>query len=364
MVKDSETKDIFDEIREQSALAERLAMRALIIQPGAVGDCVLTLPLVRFLKDALGLGGVDLLAHADYVGFYPGRTGVDSIRSIDTVDLHRLFVRSADYQVQDQDPLVTAFMDYALIVSFLGTQDSDFEANLVYTVHCSRSADVVILPLKPPRDTGRHVASYYCEQLTDQCALLQDRRHLPGLDQILIQARDEDEAQGRTLLRESGLEASRPLVIMHPGSGGLDKCWYLDNYLALAGHMKTRGWSVVFVLGPVEEHRMPARIRDRVERVAPVLSGLTLDQVVGLLSCAQAFVGNDSGVSHVAGAMGVRTCTVFGPTSPQVYGPMGPSVHVFTASPQGFSEKAHPEVQGRILEVLLDGHDGRGKGRS
>src|SRR4030043_336251 len=73
--------------------------RAVILQPGALGDCLLTLPLVKLMKEALELGGVDIVGHADYVGILPERSCVDGVRSIDTAELHRLFAEPAGFDL-------------------------------------------------------------------------------------------------------------------------------------------------------------------------------------------------------------------------------------------------------------------------
>ena len=57
--------NILNLLREKGAEAARVARRAVILQPGAIGDCVLTLPLAAFMKEALGLGGVDIVGHTD-----------------------------------------------------------------------------------------------------------------------------------------------------------------------------------------------------------------------------------------------------------------------------------------------------------
>lgn len=353
MVRDCKSNDIFDEIREKSAQAARLSLRALVIHPGAVGDCLLALPLAQFLKEALGLGGVDLMAHMDHVDFYPGRTCVDSVRSIESVEMFRLFSKSDEFHVGDHDPLITAFMDYALIVSFLGTPNSDFESNLTFTVHCHRSADVIIVPMKPDGPSQQHVAEFYCEEVTQQCALLPDWQHPPLRASSLVTPTAGDYARGREILREVDVVSTSPLVVLHPGSGGREKCWHLDNYLAIAQAMKQRGWAAVFVLGPVEQERMERSQIEQLRTCAPVIENLRLSDVVAMLSCAQAFVGNDSGISHLAAAMGVRTCTVFGPSCSAMYQPVGPSVQVFNAKPDGFTDQASAEVQGQILGSLL-----------
>ncbi|MHC4557550.1 MAG: hypothetical protein ACYS80_09635, partial [Planctomycetota bacterium] len=125
--------NILDMLREKGAEAARKMQRGLILQPGAIGDCILTLPLAAFMKDALQLGGIDILGHTEYVGILPGRTCIDGIRSIDSMDLHRLFAKTKAFELKDRDPLINAFADYAWIATFLGEPNSNFEQNLIFT---------------------------------------------------------------------------------------------------------------------------------------------------------------------------------------------------------------------------------------
>jgi ADP-heptose:LPS heptosyltransferase len=78
-----------------------------------------------------------------------------------------------------------------------------------------------------------------------------------------------------------------------------------------------------------------------------------LAQVLGFLSCADAFIGNDSGITHLAAALGVRTLAVFGPTNPAVYKPTGPAVTVFANNTTTFAKKPSVRMQRELLDVLM-----------
>src|SRR4030042_4505727 len=111
---DMQTHDnILDMLREKGAEAARKMQRGLIVQPGAIGDCILTLPLAAFMKDTLQLGGIDLLGHTEHVGFLPGRSCIDGVHSIDSLDLHRLYGATDTFELGDRDALICAFSDYA-----------------------------------------------------------------------------------------------------------------------------------------------------------------------------------------------------------------------------------------------------------
>lgn len=343
--------DILSLLQEKGAQLALEAQRAIILQPGAIGDCVLTLPLAGFMKRALALGGVDILGHTDYLGILPGRTCVDGIRSIDLTDLHRLFIEPADFDLADRDPLINAFADYAWIVTFLGEPGSNFEQNLIFTANCSHSAEIITLSMKPPADFGRHVADFYTQQFIDQSDFSIEPWSIPPTD-TLIGTSDADRKAGTELTKEMGHGISERLLVIQPGSGGPDKCWHLDNFVAVANEAATDGWDAVFLLGPAELQRYSSAEIQDIGGAGKCLTNLSMSQVVGLLSCADAFIGNDSGITHLAAALGVRTFAVFGPTDPTVYAPLGPAVTVFRRKAAAFSKKPSAALQREVLGAL------------
>jgi len=330
----------------------RLAQRGVILQPGAIGDCILTLPLAEFMKDCLDLGGIDILGHTEYIGILPGRTCIDSVRSMDSMNLHRLFVETNAFDLADGDPLINAFADYAWIVTFLGEPNSHFEQNLIFTANCSHSSEVITLSMKPPEDYSNHLTDYYRQQFVDESGLSSEPQQIERGTR-LIKATEADVNKGRELLKEIQVDSSEKLVVIQPGSGGLHKCWHLDNFLAVAKELRSKGVEVVFLLGPAEQERFSnATIKD-INSVARCLTDLSLTQVVCLLSCSDGFIGNDSGITHLAAGMGVRTLAVFGPTNPAVYKPIGPAVTVLASGRTAFAEKPSAALQQEVLEVLM-----------
>jgi hypothetical protein len=344
--------DILELVRQKSVEAARKMQRGLILQPGAIGDCILTLPLAAYMKDALRLGGIDILGHTEYVGFLPGRSCVDGVRSIDAMDLHRLFAKQNTFELKDKDPLISAFGDYAWIATFLGEPNSNFEQNLIYTANCSHSAEVVTLSLKPPKDLSEHLADFYIRQFIDQSShSLHSRAYQAG--DCLIKATEADMNTGKELLREIGLGSGEKLIIIQPGSGGVSKCWHLDNFLAVARELDSRGVEIVFLLGPAELDRFSDAKIKKISSVGKCLTNLSLAQVLGLLSCVDGFIGNDSGITHLSAALGIRTYGVFGPTNPEVYKSIGPAVTVFTSNTASFARKPSVSVQRKLMEVLM-----------
>ena len=343
--------DILSLLEAKSAQVAREMQRAVILQPGALGDCILTLPLVRLMKEALDLGGVDLVGHADYVGILPERSCVDGIRSIDSAELHKLFIEPAQFDLADRDPLIHMFADYSWIVTFLGEPGSDFEQNLIFTANCSRSAEIVTLPLKPPGDEQRHVADFYAEQFSCQSGLSCDQARTDPKER-LVRITEADRDRGVDLLEQADIDLSKRLVVIHPGSGGQMKCWHLDNFLNIAEHLRSDELEVVFLLGPAEMDRLRPSEKVSIHSAAKCMAHLSLAHVIAVLSCADGFIGNDSGVTHLAAGIGLRTVALFGPTNPTVYRPLGPSVTVLQDNERDFAERPSRRLRNAVLDAL------------
>ncbi len=344
--------DILNLLREQGSEAARKKQRGLILQPGAVGDCILTIPLAKFMKDSLGLGCIDVLGHTEYIGILPGRSCIDSIRSIDSLDLHRLFAETNAFDLADGDPLINAFADYTWIVTFLGEPNNNFEQNLIFTANCSHSAEVITLSMKPPKKFCGHLTDFYIQQFIEQSGLSLESRKIEP-DKVLIKATEVDINTGEELLREIDVDSGKKLIIIQPGSGGLNKCWNLDNFLSVAKELCSKDVEVMFLLGPAELDRFSKTKIKKISNVAKCLSGLSLTQVLGLLSCSYGFLGNDSGITHLSATLGIKTLAVFGPTNPDVYGPIGPAVTVFAKKTTAFAKRPSPSLQKKILRTLI-----------
>jgi len=336
------SKDILSLLNEQECLAATAARQAIIIQPGAIGDCILTLPLASYMKESLDLGSVVFLGHLDHIGIFAGRTCVDGVKSIESLKLHRLFQSRREFDLEDHDPLLTAFAPYSWIITFLGEPDGDFEHNLIYTAHCTHSAEVITLNFKPTAATATHISRHYIDQFA--------AAHTPPLpipppnfEQPLLTATDMDKLKGSGLFKKFEIDAaSEKAIVIAPGSGSVTKCWPIENYLAVARELIKDGFKVIFLLGPVELDRFSSSVIQQLGAVASVASGLSLTEVVQLLSVAHAFIGNDCGIAHLAGGLGIKTVTLFGPTQSEVYKPCGPNVHVLQIPPDEFTAISPP----------------------
>lgn len=116
-----------------------------------------------------------------------------------------------------------------------------------------------------------------------------------------------DRARSLEALPETG----RPLVVVHPGASDPRRRWPAERFAAVADVLAARGADVA-VVGAAGEHELTAKVRRHMSHPADDLGGrLTIGALVGLLSRARLFVGNDSGPLHLAGAVGTATVGIF-----------------------------------------------------
>ncbi len=143
----------------------------------------------------------------------------------------------------------------------------------------------------------------------------------------------------------SQVEGPCPEVLVHPGSGSAAKNWPLENFLEVAYRLRGRELEVAFLLGPVEEAQGIGQALSSTP--FRVLRGLSIVRVAYLLSRARAYVGNDSGISHLSGLVGCPTVAVFGSTDPAVWSPLGAQVKVLGGGKPGW-----PSVQ-EVLDAVV-----------
>ena len=122
--------------------------------------------------------------------------------------------------------------------------------------------------------------------------------------------------------RDQGLAVdSRPVMVLAPGAVGPSKRWPASAYTALARRLIAEGFAVWVVGGP-EEKSLAAEIIG--ETAARDLTGHDLRNAILALAAAAVAVSNDSGLLHVAAALGTPAIGIFGPTSPWHWAPLNP----------------------------------------
>jgi ADP-heptose:LPS heptosyltransferase len=263
--------------------------RRLVIRPGAIGDFIVSLPAI----ESLGPAEVwSASAHVPLVRFAAARaiaaTGLDLLG------------------ITDPDPrLLETLRGFDQIVSWYGANRPEFRA-LVESLRLP----FLFLNALPPVDAIGHAVDFYCAQTAGLRV-----NPIAPVPRIRVP------------------EAPRRGAIVHPFSGSPRKNWPLARYRELLDALRTR-LSAEWCAGPEDDLPDAIHIPD-------------LYELARRLAGAQVFIGNDSGIAHLAAAAGTPAVVLFGPTDPRVWAPRGPRVRVL----KGTEMAAIPVAE--VLDAVL-----------
>ena len=135
-----------------------------------------------------------------------------------------------------------------------------------------------------------------------------------------------------------------PFFALHPGSGSPKKNWPAKKFAELARRIRDEKCGApVFSFGEAD-----VAVGEALARLAPdvpVVRGLDLLDLAGVLSTCAGYVGNDSGITHLAAAQGIPVVALFGPSDPVAWGPRGENVRILRADEPTTESLALVEVE-------------------
>lgn len=280
---------------------------------GALGDVLLSLPCFNALREE----GTRLhLAARTDVGRLLKETGcVDGAVSADSGLFAPLYGGVVDGRAGE---FLSRF-DRAFV--FTHDADARLTAAVASVVPAARAVRTF-----PPPDERTHAAEFRFRQLGGGAPF--PIGTLLPVPQAFLERAD-------ALLARAGYDGRRPLLAFHPGSGGRAKCWPPARFEELGINILDELEAYLAVVtGPAEDGpvvgRMERLARSR-KRVLH-LRNAELSTVAAVLGRARFFAGNDSGISHLAAAVGCPSVVLFGPTDPAVWKPMGNTVTVLVST--------------------------------
>jgi len=146
----------------------------------------------------------------------------------------------------------------------------------------------------------------------------------PGTSVPIVPTEEQGRAAERHLA-QMGIAGRRPLVGMAPGAAyGPAKRWFPERFAAVADRLAGLYGCPVLLFGSAGDRASTQAVRAAAKTALVDIAGRTpLGDAIALIACCDLFVTNDSGLMHVAGALGVPTVAVFGSTNPKTTYPLG-----------------------------------------
>jgi len=249
-------------------------MRRLVIRPGAIGDFIVSLPALECLR-------------ADYLEVWTSSANAPLVRFAHTV--RPIASTGLDLLGITEPPprLIGELRTFDSIVSWYGANRPEFR-ELVHSL----DLPFTFFPALPPQGASVHATDFYLEQVSDLA-----------------------ECRGDPVPRIPCDVARENFAVIHPYSGSPRKNWPLDKFRQLARGLERR-MTVRWCAGPDDPPLAGAQRFDNLYELACWLAQASL------------YVGNDSGITHLAAAVGTPVLAIFGPTDPAVWAPRGAHVRI------------------------------------
>lgn len=278
--------------------------RILVIRGGAIGDFILTLPVLQAIKARLPGNDLEVLGYPRIAQLAVAGGLAARVQSIESRAVAGFFARNGRLDEAMQD----YFSEFDLIISFLYDPDEIFQQN----VRRCTAGQFIAGPHRPDESQALHAAACFLKPL-ERLAIF-DAENFPRLN---LERTENGSASHLKLALATGA-----WLALHPGSGSEKKNWPEANWRRLvAGLIAESKLNLLIVGGESEGDRL-----DRLatglpaDRVA-IARSLPLPELAQLLALARGFVGHDSGISHLAAAVGRPGLLLWGESNAEIWRP-------------------------------------------
>ncbi|HVS73477.1 MAG TPA: glycosyltransferase family 9 protein [Phycisphaerae bacterium] len=300
------------------------AIRISVVHQAALGDTVLLIPLFRSLRQHFQQDGaaITVVTRSNLGQMLTMLGFVDNYASADDREHTAWFAPPEEGSASANS--APAWADCDVLISAVSSGTDAWAANAARSAARRR----VFFSPRPAAEYPQHVTAFHREQLA---------------------AGDLDLPAAPLPLPRSNPDGA---IVIHPGSGGDAKCWPRERFLGLARSLKRLGYPPTLILGEAEQERWGNKIIDELQGEFAWYLHMGLYELADRLSRARLYLGNDSGVTHLAAAMGIPTVALFGPSDDRQWAPVGPGVQILRpAAPASRDLQALEEET--VLHALL-----------
>ena len=272
-----------------------------MIRGGAIGDFILTLPAIAALRRQFPEAHLEVLGYPHIIQLAQAGGLVDRVQSIEARALAGFFARSGILA----DDLVDYFSEFDIIVSYLYDPDDIFKTNVA---RCT-TAQFVVGPSRPNEWEKVHATKIYLRPL-ERFAIF-DADHVPQLKMAPAPNGQNEPAAHQT-----------PTLALHPGSGSEKKNWPEYKWADLLQHIvNATNYNLLLIGGEAEGERLQRLAAALPITRTKVAQSLPLTELARLIQPCAAFIGHDSGISHLAAALGLPGIVLWGNTLEEVWRP-------------------------------------------
>lgn len=323
-------------------------MNILVVKLSSLGDIVLATPSLRALRARWPEARITVAVNREFVPVITACPDVDAM----LVREHTARVRRLKTLVQASWAGLVQRDRFDLAIDLQGNFHSAAWTSLV-------GGRRMVGLGKARRGWEFAIPVDHTSHAIDLCGAVVERLGAPlreRLPRLSVPAADDELAEA--FLRRQGLPL-RGFLAVHPFTAWASKEWPVDRYGDMLRRLlaDARGPEMVLITGSPAEAARARQLEQLVgsPRVRSVAGGLQLGGCLALWSRAAAFVGGDTGPMHASAAVGVPVVALFGPTLPEVTGPVGGAHRVLQASrPTAHDAYRTPAGGDHMLAIRVD----------
>lgn len=295
----------------------------LVIRGGAIGDFILTLPVLAALRENLPQARVEILAYPRVAPLAVAAGLAVATRSIEARPLAGFFAARGPLD----EELQNYFSSFAVILSYLYDPDGIFQANVG---RCTK-AQFIAGPHRPDERAALHAADVF----------------LKPLERLAIFGADPSPC----LLLPSALNP-QPSLALHPGSGSESKNWFESNWSELLRALVQETTAPLLLIGgEAEGDRLRRLTRDLPPERFALAQNLPMLELAQRLAGCRGFLGHDSGITHLAAAVGLPGLVLWGPSNEAVWRPRSERMKILRGAP-GLASLSVEKVLAGVKDLL------------
>jgi heptosyltransferase III len=288
-----------------------------VVRGGAIGDFILTLPAIAALRRQFPGAHLEVLGYPHIAQLALAGGLVDALQPIEARALATFFARSGELNHEFAD----YFSKFDVIVSYLYDPDEIFQTNVA---RCS-AAQFLQGPHRPDEKEKVHATTVYLQPLA-RLAIF-DVDSVPRLKVGQASSLPVPTHLASAAKLRASPPASRdacPTLALHPGSGSEMKNWPEVKWAELLRHcIESTDLNLLLVGGEAEGERLPRLAAAVPSARLSIAHSRPLAELARRLQECAAFVGHDSGISHLAAALGLPCLVLWADTVEEVWRPQG-----------------------------------------
>ena len=294
------------------------APRILVIRGGAIGDFILTLPVLAALRNRFPRADIEVLGYPRVASLALTGGLAKAVHAIESPGLASFFARDGSFDLEWRE----FFGQFAIVISYLFDPDGIFETN----VKSCGPRQFIAAQHRPDEAKSIHASDVFLKPL-EQLAIFDGdpvaRLELPGL------AKQEN------------------LLALHPGSGSEHKNWPEQNWRKLVAYLLDHSpLNLLLVGGEAEGAQLQRLAKDLLAERVQLAQHVPLSELAPRLAKCSGYIGHDSGVTHLASALGLPTLVLWAKSDEKIWRPLGEKVCVLNQ---------HSDLAELTLETVVEG---------